>query len=72
MRNSQDLGTLVVVQPPATEQMRSLRTYLTPSATTPSSESPSMPSWLWVFGIDAEPVGLDESAVTDGVTITAK
>lgn len=26
----------------------------------------------WVFGIDAEPIGLDESAVTDGVTITSK
>ena len=28
--------------------------------------------YRWVFGIDAEPVGLDESAVTDGVTITSK
>ena len=28
--------------------------------------------YRWVFGIDAEPIGLDESAVTDGVTITSK
>ncbi len=28
--------------------------------------------YRWVFGIDAEPVGLDESAVTEGVTITSK
>jgi fermentation-respiration switch protein FrsA (DUF1100 family) len=28
--------------------------------------------YRWVFGIDTEPVGLDESAVTDGVTITSK
>ncbi|HSP27900.1 MAG TPA: hypothetical protein VLN74_05075 [Ilumatobacteraceae bacterium] len=28
--------------------------------------------YRWVFGIDAEPVGLDESVVTDGVTVTAK
>ena len=28
--------------------------------------------YRWVFGIDAEPIGLDESVVTDGVTITAK
>ena len=28
--------------------------------------------YRWVFGIDAEPVGLDLSAVTDGVAITAK
>jgi predicted dienelactone hydrolase len=28
--------------------------------------------YRWVFGIDAEPVGLDESVVTDGVTITSK
>lgn len=27
--------------------------------------------YRWVFGIDAEPVGLDESVVTDGVTITS-
>jgi len=26
----------------------------------------------WVFGIDPDPIGLDESAVTDGVTITSK
>ena len=26
----------------------------------------------WVFGIDADPIGLDESVVTDGVTITSK
>jgi dienelactone hydrolase len=26
----------------------------------------------WVFGIDAEPIGLDESVVTDGVRITSK
>jgi alpha-beta hydrolase superfamily lysophospholipase len=28
--------------------------------------------YRWVFGIDAEPVGLDESVVTDSVTITSK
>ena len=28
--------------------------------------------YRWVFGIDAEPIGLDESVVTDGVTVTAK
>ncbi len=28
--------------------------------------------YRWVFGIDDEPVGLDESAVTDGVTVTTK
>jgi dienelactone hydrolase len=28
--------------------------------------------YRWVFGIDAEPVGLDESVVTDNVTITSK
>jgi hypothetical protein len=28
--------------------------------------------YRWVFGIDAEPVGLDESVVTTGVTITSK
>jgi fermentation-respiration switch protein FrsA (DUF1100 family) len=28
--------------------------------------------YRWVFGIDAEPIGLDESVVTDGVTITSK
>jgi hypothetical protein len=28
--------------------------------------------YRWVFGIDAEPIGLDESAITDGVTITSK
>jgi pimeloyl-ACP methyl ester carboxylesterase len=28
--------------------------------------------YRWVFGIDAEPIGLDESAVTTGVTITSK
>jgi dienelactone hydrolase len=28
--------------------------------------------YRWVFGIDAEPVGLDESVVTDGVTIASK
>jgi dienelactone hydrolase len=28
--------------------------------------------YRWVFGIDAEPMGLDESVVTDGVTITSK
>ncbi len=26
----------------------------------------------WVFGIDAEPIGLDESVVTTGVTVTSK
>jgi fermentation-respiration switch protein FrsA (DUF1100 family) len=26
----------------------------------------------WVFGIDAEPIGLDESVVTPGVTVTSK
>jgi fermentation-respiration switch protein FrsA (DUF1100 family) len=28
--------------------------------------------YRWVFGIDDEPIGLDESVVTDGVTITSK
>jgi dienelactone hydrolase len=28
--------------------------------------------YRWVFGLDAEPVGLDESIVTDGVTIASK
>jgi dienelactone hydrolase len=28
--------------------------------------------YRWVFGIDAEPIGLDESVVTEGVTVTAK
>jgi dienelactone hydrolase len=28
--------------------------------------------YRWVFGVDAEPIGLDESVVTDGVTITSK
>lgn len=28
--------------------------------------------YRWVFGTDAEPIGLDASAVTDGVTVTAK
>jgi fermentation-respiration switch protein FrsA (DUF1100 family) len=28
--------------------------------------------YRWVFGIDAEPIGLDESVVTTGVTITSK
>jgi fermentation-respiration switch protein FrsA (DUF1100 family) len=28
--------------------------------------------YRWVFGIDSEPIGLDESVVTDGVTITSK
>lgn len=28
--------------------------------------------YRWVFGIDAEPIGLDESVVTDGVTVTIK
>ncbi|MFK7916628.1 MAG: hypothetical protein AB8G14_01005 [Ilumatobacter sp.] len=28
--------------------------------------------YRWVFGIDAEPIGLDESAVTTGITVTAK
>ena len=28
--------------------------------------------YRWVFGIDADPVGLDESVVTSGVTVTAK
>jgi hypothetical protein len=28
--------------------------------------------YRWVFGIDPEPVGLDESVVTEGVTITSK
>lgn len=27
--------------------------------------------YRWVFGIDAEPIGLDASVVTDGVTVTA-
>jgi dienelactone hydrolase len=28
--------------------------------------------YRWVFGVDAEPIGLDESVVTDGVTIASK
>lgn len=28
--------------------------------------------YRWVFGIDAEPIGLDESVVTDGVTVLSK
>ncbi len=28
--------------------------------------------YRWVFGIDAEPIGLDESVVTTGVTVTSK
>jgi predicted dienelactone hydrolase len=28
--------------------------------------------YRWVFGIDADPIGLDASVVTDGVTVTAK
>ena len=28
--------------------------------------------YRWVFGIDAAPIGLDESVVTDGVTVTSK
>ncbi|MCP4837069.1 MAG: hypothetical protein GY895_20155 [Phycisphaera sp.] len=28
--------------------------------------------YRWVFGVDADPIGLDESVVTDGVTVTAK
>lgn len=28
--------------------------------------------YRWLFGTDAEPIGLDESAVTTGVTVTAK
>jgi len=28
--------------------------------------------YRWVFGIDTEPIGLDESVATDGVTVTAK
>lgn len=28
--------------------------------------------YRWVFGIDAEPIGLDGSVVTDGVTVTSK
>ena len=28
--------------------------------------------YRWVFDVDAEPIGLDESVVTDGVTITSK
>lgn len=28
--------------------------------------------YRWVFGDDSEPVGLDESAVTEGVTVTSK
>jgi predicted dienelactone hydrolase len=28
--------------------------------------------YRWVFGIDEEPIGLDESVVTEGVTVTSK
>ncbi len=28
--------------------------------------------YRWVFGLDDEPIGLDESVVTDGVTVTSK
>ena len=37
-----------------------------------SGTCPMRPVSRWVFGKDAEPVGLDESAVADGVTINAK
>jgi dienelactone hydrolase len=38
----------------------------------PAVDQASVGFYRWVFGIDAEPIGLDESAITDGVTITSK
>jgi len=38
----------------------------------PAVHQSSTGFYRWVFGIDEEPVGLDESAVTDGVTVTSK
>jgi hypothetical protein len=38
----------------------------------PAVEQASTGFYRWVFGIDAEPIGLDASAVTDGVTVTSK
>ncbi len=38
----------------------------------PGVEQASTGFYRWVFGIDPEPIGLDESAVTDGVTIASK
>jgi predicted dienelactone hydrolase len=38
----------------------------------PGIDQASTGFYRWVFGIDAEPIGLDESVVTTGVTITSK
>jgi fermentation-respiration switch protein FrsA (DUF1100 family) len=38
----------------------------------PAVDQAATSFYRWVFGIDAEPVGLDASAVTDGVTVTVK
>jgi dienelactone hydrolase len=38
----------------------------------PAVEQASTGFYRWVFGIDPDPIGLDASAVTDGVTVTSK
>ncbi len=38
----------------------------------PAVHQASTGFYRWVFGIDAEPIGLDASAVTDGITVTSK
>ena len=38
----------------------------------PAVNQASTGFFRWVFGIDAEPIGLDESVVTPGVTVTSK
>jgi pimeloyl-ACP methyl ester carboxylesterase len=38
----------------------------------PGIDQASTGFYRWVFGIDAEPIGLDESVVTTGVTVTSK
>lgn len=38
----------------------------------PGIDQASTGFYRWVFGIDDEPIGLDASAVTDGVTVTSK
>jgi len=38
----------------------------------PAIDQASVGFYRWVFGVDAEPIGLDESAITEGVTIISK
>ncbi|MGA9277503.1 hypothetical protein, partial [Ilumatobacter sp.] len=38
----------------------------------PSVHQAATGFYRWVFGTDSEPIGLDESVVTDGVTVTSK